>query len=78
MILDVSGFDKNTNQITFDLIQHLLLKKKNEKPVTNQHVRFHIKAPNHQKNSLLFLISGFLLYSKNPQKGTYILWLEMV
>ena len=38
------GFDKNTNQITFNLIQCLFMKKKNKKPITNQPVMFLIEA----------------------------------
>ena len=50
MILDLPGFDKNTNQITFDLIHYLLMKKKNKKPITISRSGFlYREAPNHKK-----------------------------
>ena len=44
MVSDLPGFDKNTNQITLDLIQCFLMKKTNKKPITNQPVRFLIEG----------------------------------
>ena len=61
MTLDLADFDKNTNQITFDLIECFFCEEENKKPISNQPVRFVTEGdPNHQKH-LWFLKTWFLI-----------------
>ena len=63
MILDLPGFDKITNKITFGLIQCF----HEEQKETPNKSACQVKGPYHKENSswflkMWFLMSGFLLY----------------
>ena len=62
MILDLPGFDKIANKITLGLI-HCFNEEKNWNCQQISLSGFSQKGPYHKKNSLWFLISGFLLYT---------------